>query len=150
MSKDQTVTFTDNVEVRDHNDAVEFKAKRGEVVTLNPDSAARWIRRNKALPGEHDIDPADGQPNPNADKEAQVKNLQDTKAKAAADYAAATKTRDEAKAALDELTAEGKTPTAKVKKAAEKKLTEAERAVADAEIILEKADEAIELAVGAG
>jgi len=42
------VEFTKNTVLRDHNGAIEFEAKAGEVVDLEYHSAQRWIRRGRA------------------------------------------------------------------------------------------------------
>lgn len=44
----QTVEFTKNTVVHDHNGDVEFSAKAGEVVELEYHSAQRWIQRGRA------------------------------------------------------------------------------------------------------
>jgi len=44
----QKITFTDDVEVLDHEDKVEQSFKKGETVDLPAPSAQRWIRREKA------------------------------------------------------------------------------------------------------
>lgn len=48
----KTVTFTESVSVTDGDGKVTFSADAGETVTLVVPSANRWIRRNKAVPGE--------------------------------------------------------------------------------------------------
>ena len=46
--KDIQVIFKEAVTVKDHKGNVEFSAQAGEKVKLNPASAERWIRRDKA------------------------------------------------------------------------------------------------------
>jgi hypothetical protein len=42
----QKVKFLIDVEVKDHNNEIEFTAKAGEVKELSASSANRWLRRN--------------------------------------------------------------------------------------------------------
>ena len=51
------ITFTEGVEVKDHNGEIEFKARRGESGKLPKASAERWIRRGKAVEGKVKLDP---------------------------------------------------------------------------------------------
>lgn len=46
------ITFIENVEVKDHNDEIEFKANRGDSGELPESSANRWVRRGKAVFGK--------------------------------------------------------------------------------------------------
>lgn len=48
----QKVTFTHAVEVKDHNDEIEFMASVGDVVELPEASIERWLRRGKCVRGE--------------------------------------------------------------------------------------------------
>ena len=45
----QTVEFTKDTVVHDHNREVEFSAKAGDVVELEYHSAQRWIQRGRAV-----------------------------------------------------------------------------------------------------
>lgn len=44
------VRFTQDCEMRDHNDIVAVSFTSGQVADLTPDQARRWIRRDKAEP----------------------------------------------------------------------------------------------------
>lgn len=62
MGNKKEITFTQAVEVKDHNGAVEFSAQVGDCVDLVDASAARWVNRRKAVYGKlettDDIDDA--------------------------------------------------------------------------------------------
>ena len=51
----QTVTFVEPVALVDHNKELEFKAFAGDVIALSPASAERWVKRGKAVMGDHKI-----------------------------------------------------------------------------------------------
>jgi hypothetical protein len=55
--KKQTVTFTEAVEVRDHNNEIEQSFKAGQTIALEPASARRWITRGKASYGNGVVEP---------------------------------------------------------------------------------------------
>ena len=49
MSDDKKeILFKQDVQVKDHNGEVEFKAKAGSKHKLNPAACDRWVRRDKA------------------------------------------------------------------------------------------------------
>ena len=47
----EIITFTERVQVEDHNGNVIFQADKGDVVKLPPHSAQHWVKRNKAKLG---------------------------------------------------------------------------------------------------
>ena len=73
MSDEIEITFTENVEVLNHNKEVEFEAKRGDVVKLNPASADRWVKRNVAVKSKVKLDKS-------ADSKSSKKKTQDKNA----------------------------------------------------------------------
>lgn len=56
------VTFTEDVEVKDHKGDVKFAAKEGETMELEAPSASRWIRRGKAVEGSPEKKPKISKP----------------------------------------------------------------------------------------
>jgi len=50
--KNKTITFIADASVVDHNKNIEFEARCGDVRSLHPASADRWIRRGMAVEGE--------------------------------------------------------------------------------------------------
>ena len=73
------VKFTADAIKRDEKGAINFSAKRGDMLELADDQAQRWIRRNMALP----LDEAQAREKAEADKRAESEPAQDDEPKKA-------------------------------------------------------------------
>ena len=118
------IRFTSDVKVKDHTGAVEFKAVEGEVCSLVPSSAQRWIRRGFAYEVSGDTKTGKGDPikDPTADAvndEAKVK-------------VEATERVEVAKAALAKAKVDAKKAKPAGQEAADKAVTDATTELEDA------------------
>ena len=82
MSDKLLITFTQSVEVRDHNGKVEFAAEIGDQKELNKASADRWVNRRKAVYGKLDMSESKGDEDKPDDKADQLKKAGEILAKA--------------------------------------------------------------------